>query len=167
MLRAQDKMKWTIISTGIFTSFLFQPVFGVVDLEERTVRALGGWENEFTVTSAEDIGKLTARIVLDVKESGGKGWDGVVKIAGDTKTFRDVVSIVRRLVGEMEEEVLSVQELERRYREDSDDVGLKYQLIWARNKGVSWSVEESWNGKRGIKVESLEEWVEKNLSKPS
>lgn len=32
-LRAQDKTEWVIISTGMFTSFLFEPVFEVVDFD--------------------------------------------------------------------------------------------------------------------------------------
>lgn len=69
-LRSQSKMRWTIISTGIFSSFLFEPFFGIVNLEGRTVTALGAWENPITMTSAEDIGRLTARIVLDNNDSG-------------------------------------------------------------------------------------------------
>jgi hypothetical protein len=32
LLRSKDRMEWVIISTGMFTSFLFEPSFGVVDL---------------------------------------------------------------------------------------------------------------------------------------
>lgn len=60
LLRAQDKTEWVIISTGMFTSFLFEPVFEVVDLENDTLNALGGLENTVTLTTPEDIGTLTA-----------------------------------------------------------------------------------------------------------
>ena len=32
LLRAQRRTEWVIVSTGMFTSFLFEPAFGVVDL---------------------------------------------------------------------------------------------------------------------------------------
>ncbi|MEI9813737.1 MAG: hypothetical protein WDO18_14280 [Acidobacteriota bacterium] len=43
LLRAQNKTEWLIISTGMFTSFLFDSTFGVVDLAQGHVRALGNW----------------------------------------------------------------------------------------------------------------------------
>lgn len=60
LLRAQDKTEWVIISTGMFTSFLFEPVFEVVDFENDTVNALGSLENSVTLTTPDDIGTLTA-----------------------------------------------------------------------------------------------------------
>lgn len=63
MLRAQDDTEWVIVSTGMFTSFLFEPDFGVVDLAANTVNALGSWDTEVTVTTPEDIGVLTAEII--------------------------------------------------------------------------------------------------------
>ncbi len=63
LLRAQHGTDWLIISTGMFTSFLFEPSFGVVDLGRGRVHALGSWANAVTVTTAEDIGRLTAAIL--------------------------------------------------------------------------------------------------------
>lgn len=64
LLRAQDKTEWVIISTGMFTSFLFEPVFEVVDFENDTVNALGSLETSVTLTTPDDIGALTAEIVF-------------------------------------------------------------------------------------------------------
>jgi len=166
LLRGQGRMRWTIVSTGIFTSFLLEPAFGVVDLGRRTVTALGRWENEVTMTTAEDIGRLTARIALDENESGGTGWDGVVHVAGDTTTFRGVADAVKAHGWDVEERVASVEELEGRLAEDPENRVLRYQLIWARNKGVSWDVARTWNGQRGIEVEGLKQSVEKTLPRP-
>lgn len=63
MLRAQSRTHWTIVSTGMFTSFLFEPSFGLVDLEHGAVNALGSWDNRLTVTIPEDVGRLTAAIL--------------------------------------------------------------------------------------------------------
>ena len=54
LLRSQNTTEWIIVSTGMFTSFLFEPSFGVVDLSSRSVHALGSWDTEVTVTTAED-----------------------------------------------------------------------------------------------------------------
>ena len=62
LLRAQRATEWIIISTGMFTSFLFEPAFGVVDLANNTVNALGSWDTQVTVTTPEDIGMLTATV---------------------------------------------------------------------------------------------------------
>src|SRR5690606_9200037 len=44
LVRCQERMEWVIVSTGMFTSFLFVPEFGVVDLANNTVHALGSWD---------------------------------------------------------------------------------------------------------------------------
>lgn len=56
-LHADYVFKWD-------ASFLFEPSFGVVDLSQNTVRALGSWETAVTVTSPDDIGRLTAAILF-------------------------------------------------------------------------------------------------------
>ncbi len=45
LLRSQHETEWVIISTGIFMSYLFEPDFGVVDLQNDTVHALGSIDN--------------------------------------------------------------------------------------------------------------------------
>jgi hypothetical protein len=79
LLRSQTKVKWLIVSTGIFTSFIFEPHFGVISQDMKTVTALGSWENEITVTTPEDIGRLTAEMALAYTD-----LEGVVFTAGDT-----------------------------------------------------------------------------------
>src|SRR4029079_6477685 len=64
LLRGQDRTEWVIVSTGMFPRFLFEHSLGVVDLARNTVHALGAWDNAVTVTTAEDIGALTAQILL-------------------------------------------------------------------------------------------------------
>jgi hypothetical protein len=52
------------VSTGMFMSFLFEPVFDVVGITGNCVHALGSWENAVTVTTSEDIGALTSEILF-------------------------------------------------------------------------------------------------------
>lgn len=58
LLRGQRSISWVIVSTGVFTSFLFEPMFDVVDLGRGTITALGSWENRVTTTSPADIGRV-------------------------------------------------------------------------------------------------------------
>ena len=60
LLRAQTATEWVIISTGMFMSYLFDPEFGVVDLERSEVHALGTHDTAVTLTTPDDIGALTA-----------------------------------------------------------------------------------------------------------
>lgn len=48
----------------MFMSYLFEPEFGVVDLKENTVHALGSLDTAVTLTTPDDIGVLTAAVVL-------------------------------------------------------------------------------------------------------
>ena len=41
LLRAQDRIRWVIVSTGLFITFLFNPSFGVIANDKDTVSALG------------------------------------------------------------------------------------------------------------------------------
>ncbi|WRT70420.1 uncharacterized protein IL334_007418 [Kwoniella shivajii] len=166
LLRSQEdangKTSWTIISTGMFTDTLFGPALGIVDLKNGVVHALEKWDNRLTVTSSEDIGYLTARIALNQEDIP----QGVIFIAGDTVNFADIAKEVERAGWKINRKVISIEDLERRLKLDPDDLGAKYGLIWARNKGVSWPVEDSWNGKNGMKTETIKEWIEKHLPKP-
>ena len=69
LLRAQKATEWVIVSTGIFTSYLFDSGFGVVDAATKTVRALGDWRYAVTLTTPEDIGRLTAAIFPSARVS--------------------------------------------------------------------------------------------------
>ncbi|KAF2659920.1 NAD(P)-binding protein [Lophiostoma macrostomum CBS 122681] len=67
----QSNIKWTIVSTGIFMSFLFEQFWGMVDQEDRRikVRALGSWDHKVSVTDVGDIGKCLAKVVAGDIES--------------------------------------------------------------------------------------------------
>ena len=60
LLRSQNQTEWVIISTGMFMSYLFEPEFGVVDLHNDAVHALGSLDTAVTLTTPDDIGALTA-----------------------------------------------------------------------------------------------------------
>jgi hypothetical protein len=159
LLRSQVQTEWVIVSTGMFTSFLFEPAFGVVDLARNTVNALGGWDNAVTVTTAEDIGALTTEIVFSEPRIANQ----VVYIAGDTVTYRQLADTIDRLMGtEVLRSAWSVDELKRKLVQEPDDSLRKYRVVFAEGRGVAWDRQSTFNAQRGIAVSGLEEWMRSN-----
>ncbi|KAE9378401.1 NAD(P)-binding protein [Stipitochalara longipes BDJ] len=167
LLRAQQGTEWVIVSTGLFMSFLFEPSFGVVDLsgEEEVVRALGSWENKVTVTTPEDIGRLTAMIVFEEPRARNE----VVYTAGETISYGGLVGIVESVLGKkVKKEVWTVERLEKELEEQRGKEGetvAKYRVAFAVGKGVSWEVEKSWNWKRGVEVTGVKKYTEESLER--
>ncbi|KAK4454876.1 isoflavone reductase [Podospora aff. communis PSN243] len=157
MLAAQDKTGWTVVSTGLFMSFLvYEKGFGVVDLERRRVTALGGWEDEVTVTEVGDIGRVVAELVYvpDGTE------DKVVYVAGDTVSYGEVAEVLERVYGgEWRREVLSGDAAAEEARRKPGDGMAKYRSVFAAGKGTAWEVERTVNYERGMKMVGLEEYV--------
>ena len=160
LLRSQDRMEWVIISTGMFTSFLFEPSFGVVDQGRETVHALGSWKTAVTVTTPEDIGALTAAILF----AEPRVVNRVLYTAGDTVTYGRLADIVDSVLGhEVRRVKWSVPQLKSELAEDPDNPIKKYRVVFAEGRGVSWDVEKTFNAQRGIEVVGVERWARKNL----
>ncbi|MDQ2625643.1 MAG: aromatic alcohol reductase [Actinomycetota bacterium] len=161
MLRAQSATEWVIVSTGMFTSFLFEPDFGVVDLSTNTVNALGSWDTEVTVTTPEDIGVLTAEIV----QTRPRIADQVVYVAGDTITYRELAEIVGRTrEGQVNRNEWTVAYLLHDLDRNPDDGLRKYRAVFAQGKGVAWPKADTFNVTRGIPTTTTEEWARKHFS---
>jgi len=160
LLRSQDRTGWIIISTGMFTSFLFEPSFGVVDLARDTVHALGGWDNAVTVTTPEDIGALTAEIVFEEPPI----INQVVYTAGDTITYGRLADILELVLGrKVRREEWSVPELRDELAKDPGNPIKKYRIVFAEGRGVSWEMSKTFNARRGIEVVDVERWARENL----
>lgn len=162
----EERTEWVIVSTGMFMSFLFEGWFGVVVLDGREggskVRALGGWENEVTVTTVEDIGRLTAEIVFVEP----RVRDKVVYTGGETISYGRLADVVEEVLGgRVEREVWSVQKLEEELARDPDDAIKKYRVVFAQGMGVSWGLDQTFNAQRGIEVVNVERWARDNLKK--
>ena len=159
LLRGQSRVQWLIISTGMFTSFLFEPAFGVVDLDQNIVHALGSWDTAVTVTTPEDIGRLTAAILFDPTLA-----NQVVFTAGDTVTYGQLADTVDRLLDRTVERVeWSVPALKADLATAPDDTMRKYRAVFAEGKGVAWDKARTYNGERQIDTVTVEEWIERNL----
>jgi hypothetical protein len=164
LLRAQDRTEWVIVSTGMFTSFLFDPDFGVVDLASHTVNALGSWDNEVTVTTADDIGVLTAEII----HARPRIADQVVYVAGDTISYRELADIVERVGGvPVTRNEWTVTQLLEDLERHPDDGLRKYRAVFAQGIGVAWPKVQAFNTVHGITTTGAEEWARANLKSGS
>lgn len=160
LLRSQDRTEWVIVSTGMFTSFLFEPSFGVVDLAQNTVNALGSWDIAVTVTTSEDIGTLTAEIIF----AEPRIINRVVYTAGDTVTYARLADIVDSVLSRKVRRVeWSVSRLKDELAKDPDDPIKKYRVVFAEGKGVSWEVDKTFNAQREMEVTDVVRWVQENL----
>lgn len=156
MLRAQQGTEWVIVSTGMFTSFLFEPAFGVVDLAANTVNALGSWDTAVTITTAEDIGALTAEILF----AEPRIVNLAVHVAGDTVTYRELADTLDRTRGVMvHRHEWTVPELKRQLDADPENALRKYRAVFAEGRGVAWDKTQTFNARHGIAVCGLEQWL--------
>ncbi|KAL4963455.1 aromatic alcohol reductase [Aspergillus stella-maris] len=168
LLRSQEQTKWVIISTGMFTSFLFEETFGVVHLgpERNIVTALGGWDVTVSLTGAVDIGLVTAEVVLgSLGEHPDREFvNGAVYVAGDTVSYGGLAELVEGVTGrEVERRIRSVEAAKSDLMREPE-IGLyKYQVVFGEGRGVAWDVKETWNYKRGMKLQTAEEWAKENL----
>ena len=160
LLRSQERTEWVIVSTGMFTSFLFEPSFGVVDLAGNTVNALGSWDNGVTVTTAKDIATLTTEILFAEPRIANQ----IVYIAGDTVTYRQLADTVDAVLDLNVRRVeWSVPQLKHELAEEPGNAIRKYRAVFAEGKGVAWDKSQTFNASRGIAVRGLEEWARLNL----
>ncbi|MGG7671240.1 aromatic alcohol reductase [Pseudomonas sp. WC2] len=161
LLRAQDKTEWVIISTGMFTSFLFEPIFEVVDFENSTVNALGSLETSVTLTTPEDIGKLTADIVFYQPRFRNE----IVYLSGDTVTYGQVASLLERVLGRpFKRNVWTVPYLMQELEKDPTHHIKKYRAVFAQGRGVSWPKAGTFNERQSIEVTTAEQWARDNLA---
>ena len=160
LLRSQHETEWVIISTGIFMSYLFEPDFGVVDLQNDTVHALGSIDNTMTLTTPDDIGMLTAAIVFNTPRIRNE----IVYIAGDTLTYADVADKLQSALGRP----FSCTEWSEQYLMDKlalnpQDMMSKYRAVFAQGRGVAWDKKQTFNERHNIPVTDVAAWINANL----
>ena len=170
LLRAQKEVRWTIVSTGMFMSFLFEEAFGVVSKDWSKVTTLGSIDNEITVTSVEDIGRVVAEMVM--ADEGEKG-SGIVYTVGATVSGRDLAKELGEATGsetvvdEVPLEVLKHKLKDAEREGDESEMGLrKYRVVFAEGKGVSWPKDSCWGTQRGMEMQGVRAWAnEHNLQR--
>lgn len=160
LLRSQTRTTWTIISTGLFMSYLFIADFGVVDLEKRTARALGSWDNKVTVSTPHDIGRLTAEMVFVPDGT----LDKVVYIGGDTVSYGQLANTLDEAFHEsFTREEWNLPFLKDRLAANPDNLWYKYQCIFGDGKGISWDMKRTLNGQRDISMTTVRDYIEKEF----
>ena len=164
LLRGQNATQWLIVSCGMFMSFLFEDFWGVVTwLEDGLLRAtaLNSWEDRLTVTSARDIGRCTAELLLRKDAPRIRP----VFIAGETFTYAEFADTLERTTGKaVVREVWPLEYLRKESENDPGDKLKQYRVVFAEGTGLSWPKAESWNALNGIETEDVATWVKANLA---
>ncbi len=160
LLRNQNHTEWIIISTGMFTSFLFEPSFGIVDLVGNVMHALGSWMTAVTVTTPEDIGILTTEVLFAEPPIRNR----VVYTAGDTLTYAELADTLDRVLHrKMRRVTWNLPLLKAQLEQDPENPILKYRIVFAEGKGVAWAMADTFNAVRDIPMIGVERWVRENL----
>jgi hypothetical protein len=129
-------------------------------LERGCVNALGSLETAVTVTTPEDIGRLTAAIVLHQPHITNQ----VVYTAGDTLTYDDLAALLERVTQKpFRRHAWTVQQLQADLALAPDDQMRKYRAVFAQGRGVAWHTAQTFNHRQGINVTSAEQWALANL----
>lgn len=156
MLRGQHATEWIIVSTGMFTSFLFEPAFGLVDLRAGIVRGLGSWDTRVTVTTPDDIGRCTAAILFETPPIANR----VVYLASDTVSYGQLANIVEGVTEcVVERELLSDARLRADREANPADGMAAYRIAFARSDGMWWDKEKTYNAARGIPMVDVAAWL--------
>jgi hypothetical protein len=160
LLRGQTGTEWVIVSTGMFTSFLFEPAFDVVDLGRRTVHGLGSWDTKVTVTTPDDIGKLTTEILL----AEPRIVDQVVYVAGDTISYGELAQVVERVAGvPFEKTEWTLDKLRADLAAAPDDVMTRYRAAFAQGDGMWWDKSNTYNARHGLETVDVEGYLRARL----
>ncbi|MDH0680952.1 aromatic alcohol reductase [Achromobacter animicus] len=160
LLRSQRQTEWVIISTGMFMSYLFEPEFGVVDLQNDAVHALGTLDTAVTLTTPEDIGALTAEIVFATPRIRNE----IVYLAGDTVTYGEVADKLQAGLGRpFKRSAWSVEYLLDELARDPQNMMRKYRAAFAQGRGMSWDKGGTFNQRKGIPVTDVASWIDAHL----
>ncbi|MGB5787558.1 MAG: aromatic alcohol reductase [Stenotrophomonas geniculata] len=157
LLREQQQTEWVIVSTGMFTSFLFEPAFDVVNLEAKTVHGLGTWDTKVTVTTPDDIGRLTTEILLAEPRIANE----VVYVAGDTISYGQLAEVVERVTGQAFEKTLwPLEKLRDDLARSPDDPMTRYRAAFALGDGMWWDKANTFNEKHGIETVDVARYLQ-------
>jgi hypothetical protein len=160
LLRAQNKTHWIIVSTGMITSFLFREDFGVINLSEKVIHALGDWQHSLTLTSCEDIGAVTVEVLFHQPEI----LDQVVFVSGDTVTFQEIADKMEGMFEEKFERALWDRTyLKQKLTNEPDDIFNRYRLVFT-DPGVTWPMNETFNHRNNIPTTGIVAWAKTHIT---
>ena len=161
LLRSQNQTEWVVISTGMFMSYLFEPEFGVVDLQNDAVHALGSLHTAVTLTTPDDIGVLTAAVVFAQPRIRNE----IVFLAGDTVTYGEVADKLQAVLGRpFSRSAWTEQYLLDELARDPQNMMRKYRAAFAQGRGVAWDKSGTFNQRHAIAVTDVSSWIRANLA---
>jgi len=162
LLRSQQDVEWVIVQTGMFTSFLFEPAFDVVNLDRGTIHGLGSWETKVTVTTPEDVGKLTTEILMTEPRIANE----VVFVAGDTISYGHLADVVERVTGRtFQKEAWTLDKLRADLAVAPEEVMTRYRAAFALGDGMWWDKANTFNARKGLKVIEVEAYLRARLGR--
>ena len=160
LLRSQKQTEWVIISTGMFMSYLFEPEFGVVDLQNNVVHALGSLDTAVTLTTPDDIGALTAEVVFAQPRISNE----IVYLAGDTVTYGEAADKLEAGLGRsFTRSVWTEQYLLDELARDPQNMMSKYRAAFAQGRGMAWEKSGTFNQRRAIPVTDVSSLIHAHL----
>jgi hypothetical protein len=133
----------------------------VVNLNRKIVRGLGTWDTRVTVTTPEDIGRLTTAILLEEPRIANE----VVFIASDTISYGELADVVESETGTaIERIVLPLAQLQNELASSPDDVMLRYRTAFALGDGMWWDFSRTYNHRKGIETQNVRSWLKAHLA---
>lgn len=126
-----------------------------------TCRGLGIWRNSLTVTSVEDIGRVTTMILLDESVR-----NEVVFMAGDTFIYEKLADVVGRVTkrGVMRE-LRDNPFLRDELNANPENAMAKYRFAYAAAKGAACDMACTYNATKGVEMTNVELWLTQYLAK--
>ena len=114
-----------------------------------------------TVTTAEDIGKLTAKILFTEPRIS----NSVLYTAGDTVTYGQLADTIDLVLQRKVKRVLwSVPMLKGQLAAEPGNTIFKYRVVFAEGRGVAWPMDKTFNAQEAVPVVGVEYWVREHLS---
>ncbi|KAL5113665.1 hypothetical protein ACEQ8H_008452 [Pleosporales sp. CAS-2024a] len=161
-------IKFTIVSTGLFMSFLFQDFWGVVSCHESrpdavaprvVVTAIRDPSHKVTTTHVGDIGRVVAALISpDCKvDSENK----TLYLAGDTLSYADFAHLMTRVTGrQVGTEVWTTEFLRKELEKDPMDVVKRYRVAFA-GEGMYWDRKKSVHEALGVHLVRVDDYAKK------
>lgn len=135
----------------MFTSFLFEPAFDVVNLERKSVHGLGSWETKVTATTPEDIGRHTTEILLAQPRIANE----IIYVAGETISYGQLAEVIERFTGHTFEKTLWTLDK------------LRTDLAAAPDDGMWWDKSRTYNARHGHETMDVEGYLRARLRQPA
>ncbi|MCQ9616530.1 hypothetical protein L1889_07260 [Paenalcaligenes niemegkensis] len=112
-----------------------------------------------TVTTPEDIGRLTIEILLERPRIANE----VVYVASDTLSYRELGDLVDKVMGRrFRRELLTIDMLVAELARHPENGMARYRLGFARGDGMWWDKAGTYNAVRRIPTTDTKAWLQQN-----